>query len=259
MAMKFDPTKEVTKNLKFKPLVDLGNLCLGVLEKVEVIMNEVPKFKPDGSESAFEYAGNTVPSLKWVFKNHLRKDDKDRADRYFTYIESLIVSRKNDGTLMGDKTLEDLYTQMWDRIKHIHDAFKNDPNYKPFVELPEIDEKAAVEVRIAHFTKFFKAIADGFNKGKGDKAIFVDGEGKGLPLLMKLVGNYPDNKWLTFPTFVNEGFIERYKPGVPPTIEVKPGEIIHLGSGQGKANKGSGEGSSEAIPQDIMDMLNKEK
>ena len=257
MAMKFDPKKDVTRSLKFKPLADLGNLCLGTLQKVEVTMNEVPKFKDDGSESMFEYAGHTLPSLKFVFKNHLRKEDKDRAERFFTYVESVIISKKNDGTPMDTKVLTNLYEQMWDRLKHIHDAYSNEENYKPFGELPEIDETADVDVRVTQFTKFFKTVADAFNKGKGGKAIFTDKEGNGLPVAIKLLANYPSGKWLTIPNFVGEGFIERFIPGRPLTIEVKPGESVALKGGKVSDSGGSGVSSSD-VPKEIMDMLNKD-
>lgn len=255
MAMKFDPKKDVTRSLKFKPLEDLGNLCLGTLEKAEVIMNDVPKFKNDGSESPYEFAGHTVPSLRFTFKNFLREDDKDRAERWFNFVESVIIYKKNDGTPMKQKDLESIYEQMWDRIKHIHDAYKNDVNYKPFGELPEIDEKADVEARIIQFTKFFKAIAEAFNKGKNDKPIFVDQDDNSLPVALKLVPEYQTGKWLTFPTYVGEGFIERYHKGVPLTIELKPGETVTLKGGKREGEK-SGAGSDSNIPKEVLEMIN---
>lgn len=262
MAFKFkaDVNKDVTASLKFKPSVykDLNGLCLGQLVGVEVTSEESPKILDDGSENPYQFAGLKVPKIKWNFKNVVRKEDEDKADRFFFHVEKPIISVKNDGEKMTDKSLESLYTQMWDRTKHIHDAFKNDPNYKPIAELPDIDPTAPEEKLVEQFTKFFEAIADAFNKGKNDKPIYQDEEGKGLTCYMKLVAEYGQRRYLVFPTYVGEGFIERFKKGVPPTIELKPKDTQELAaSGNTKSKEESNTATTgyEDLPEDIRNAI----
>ena len=167
----------------------------------------------------------------------------------------VIGSLRTDGSPIEDTTLGALYESMWDRIKHIHDAFSAAPNYKAIESLPSINEHGEAAKRVEQFTKFFQAIADAFNEGKGGKPIFVDAEGKTLPLWMKLIAEYKEGKWLQFPTFVGEGFIELYKPGVPPTIEVKPGESVVLRV-KGEKKGTTAAAGCEDLPAHILDLMN---
>lgn len=260
MAFKFDPKKQVTSNLKFKPsnYDDLNGLVLGTLQKVEVELEESPKIKDDGSENPYQFAGMKVPTLKFIFKNHLRPEDKDRADRFFTHAEKNIVSVKNNGEKIAPRKLESLYDSMWSRIKHIHDAFENTPNYKPFESLPEIDPAAPDDKLNEQFINFFQTVADAFNKGKDGKPIFVDDKGVNIVCYMKLVADYNTRKYLAFPTYVGEGFIERYKVGVPPTIELKPSETQKLSSSEESSKERGTSGSAagtDDIPKEILDAM----
>lgn len=262
MAFKFkaDVNKDVTASLKFKPSVyaDLNGLCLGQLVSVEVTTEESPKILDDGTENSYQFAGLKVPKIRFNFKNVVRAEDKDRADRFFFHVEKPIISVKNDGEKMTDKLLESLYTQMWDRIKHIHDVFKNDPNYKPIAELPDIDPTSPEEKLVDQFTKFFEAIAASFNKGKNDKPIYQGEDGKGLTCYMKLIAEYMQRRYLVFPNFIGEGFIERFKTKVPPTIELKPRETQELAAGKGSKSKedaGSAATGYEDLPADIRDAI----
>lgn len=255
MAFKFkaDVKKDVTASLKFKPSAypDLNGLCLGKLVSVEVVKSESPKIKDDGTENTYQFAGLNVPALKFTFNNHVRKDDKDKAERIFIHVEKSIISVKNDGERMEDKDLENLYTQMWDRIKHIHDTYKNDVNYKAFKALPEVDPDAPADKLNEQFTDFFEAIATAFNSGKNDKPVFLGEEDKKLVVYMKLVAEYKQRRYLTFPTFVGEGFIERWKQGVPPTIELKPSDTQEL---KAKGAKASGESKGNAALTGLEDL-----
>jgi hypothetical protein len=251
---RFNVNKEVTKSLKFKP--GINGLCKAYIKSVEVIENDVPKENDKGVASDYEYAGHKVTSLKFVFGNVITTDDVDKSERLHTHIESIIISTKNDGTPMNEKTLNGLYEQMWDRILHIHNAFQGTENYQPFDELPEINEKATVEQRVKQFKAFFTKVADGFNKGKSGNPVYLAG-GKAIPCWMKLVASYPDRKWLALPTFVGEGFIEKIKTGVPPTIELKPNESIQLVAGatkgktSGVTSGASATASTDELPEEV--------
>jgi hypothetical protein len=254
MAIKFDAKKEVTRSLKFKPNADLDNLCLGTLQGVEVVITESPKIKEDGSENPYEYAGLELPNLKFTFKNHIRPEDKDKAERFFIHVEKPIVSKTNKGETMTEKTILDLYEQMWDRIKHIHDAYSTSPNYVPFGDLGELNEKAAPDVRIKQLTKFFTVVAAAFNDGKAGK-IFQDEKGNGIITWMKLVADYSSAKFLVFPTWPGEGFIEKYTPGVPPTIELKPSESQVLKANKKDAESNASGDDNIGIPANIKAMM----
>lgn len=258
MAIKFDANKEVTNKLKFKPVPELNNLSLATVESVEVVMTEVPKVNDKGQESTWEYAGHTLPSLNIKFKQYHGKDATDKADRFFTFRESIIGAIKKTGDAIADNVLTALYEAMWDRIKHIHDTFAGTPNYKGFGELPEINERGKVEDRVKQFTVFFNAIARAFNEGKGGKPIYVI-EDKPVICWLKLLAEYSEGKYLTNPTFVGEGFIEKFVNGVPPTIEVKPNETIVLRS-KGKAVSGDTSSTvDDDLPAHLRELLGKGK
>ena len=253
MAIKFDAKKDVTNKLKFKPNPELGNLCLATIESVEVVMNEVKKINDKGQESTWEYAGYTIPSLVINFKQHHRKEDTDKADRFYSFRQNIIGSVRSNGDPIEDSVLVALYEAMWDRIKHIHDAFATCPNYKPFGSLPEINERGKVADRVSQFTTFFETVAEAFNSGKGDKLIY-QAEDKPVVVWLKLLAEYNEGKYLTIPTFVGEGFIEKYNPSVPPTIEVKPNETVVL-RGKGKSSTSSETSVADDLPAHLREML----
>ncbi len=257
MAIKFDANKEVTNKLKFKPDINLGNLCLGKIVSVEVVKTEVAKIDEKGKERAWEYAGLElpVPSLSITFKQVHTADSKDKADRFYTFRENIIGSTKTNGEPIEGDILESLYQSMWDRIKHIHDAFANTPNYKAFTSLPEINERGKAIDRLKQFTAFFETIAEGFTKGKNDKPVYELTDGTSIKVWMKLIAEYKEGKYLTFPKFVGEGFIERYIDGVPPTIEIKGSESVILKSKSVKAGVPGGADSSEDLPEHIRAMM----
>ena len=253
MAIKFDAKKEVTNKLKFKPNPELNNLTLAIIESVEVVKNEVPKVNDKGQEATWEYAGHTLPTLTIRFKQHHRKNDIDKAERFLTYRENIIGAVKSNGDAIDDSVLVALYEAMWDRIKHIHDAFAGTANYKEFSDLPEINERGKVEDRVKQFTAFFEAVARGFNEGKNSAPVYQV-EGKPIIVWLKVVSEYREGKYLTIPTFVGEGFIEKYNPDVPPTIELKPNETVVLRS-KGGAKASTTADVDNDLPAHIKEAL----
>lgn len=256
--MKFNAKKEVTNRLKFKPIKEFDDLCLGHLEDVRVEINEVKKVNDKGQESTWEYAGNMIPQLVFEFKNDAFKDEKV-VDRYYLHRERIIGAVHSDGSPIADTKLEGMYGSMWDRIKHIHDAYSGSPNYKPFDdEVPEINEKATVEERVKQFTKFFKFVADAFNKGADGQTPIYKSAGKPIVMNMKLVAEYKEGKYLAFPTFVGEGFIEVHKSGVEPTIEIKPNETVKLSSST-DSESSNDDNVNDDLPDEVKKLINQRK
>lgn len=255
MSVKFDGKKKVTQNLKFKPQPDLNNLCLGYLEKVSVEFTDIAVVDDKGNPSNWEYAGEKVPRLLFEFKNVKRK--KSDADRFYFHVESVITQTKKDGTPVDAKKVESMYSAMFDRIIHIHSAFEGTPNYKELDLEVEIDINADKSERVTQMGKFFKSIAAAFNKGKNDSPIYKSGEAP-VQLYMKLLPDYQRGTRLEFPTFVGEGFIERYIEGVTPTIEIKPNETVELtGKKVSPSDAASGAvKSQDDLPDDLKEMIN---
>ncbi len=218
--MKFQGKKEVLANLSIKPVPELGNLVPGALVSVEVIETQVEKIREDGSENTWEYAGFKIPALMFTFKQS--KSNPNDRDRILNYVESIITFRTKDGMPVPMETIENLFTQMNDRIVHIHDAYKNDINYTTLSDF-EFDEKGDTKSRIESFKNFFLNIADSFNKGKNQKPIYLGKDDKLLPLYIKVLPDYNTKSFYTLPSFVRKGFIERAN-GQKPNIELTASE-----------------------------------
>lgn len=222
---KFDVNKEVTTKLRFKPVEKLNNLCIGKLISVEFVTNKAEK-----EDSTWEYNHFDIPTVLFNFVQ--RKEDKGDADRYFTFSERIIGAIKKDGSPISAENLSGIYGSMWNRILHIYQAYQFAPNWKQLKSVPEIDEGGTAEERIAQFTKFFAAIAKMFNEGADGKPIYLNANGDPYPMTMKLLADYTTRKYLTFPTYVGQGFIEqtRMKDGKLDTVlEIKYNESIELG------------------------------
>ena len=65
---------------------------------------------------------------------------------------------------------------------------------------------------------------------------------KNVRLWIKLVADYSTRKFLTFPTYVGRGFVERLIEGVEPTIDFEPNETIQWSAS--KNAKGNHEASA---------------
>lgn len=250
---KFDVNAQVTSRLKFKPIAQFKNLCLGYLQSVTVTTSEEVA---DGSKG-YEYGGLKIPMLTMEFIEW--KENPQDEDRYYTPRWTPIVSKANTGLPIEKKTLDNLYQSMWFQLKHIVDAYGGKMD-----KVPEIDENAAPEERIKQFTAFFSYIATYFNTGLAGKPIFKSADNASYLMAMKLIADYQTGKFLAFPTFVGEGFIERAimvqdnttkKVVLKTTLEIKPQESVELRvKSTSTSVPGSGD-SPTALPDDVMKKL----
>lgn len=259
--MKFDSKKEVTSKLKFKPVEEFDNLCLGKLVSVEVVENESAKINDQGVESNWEYAGNMIPKLKFNFESvkHPKQSESEYDTRYYTHTEEIIGAITKTGEPIKSKTLIRLYTSMFDRIKHIYDAYSTTTNYKPLADnIPEIDETTNIpsEARVKQFKKFFMFFVNSFNKGLDGKTPIFMANGKSIAMTMKLVADYRSGKFLAFPTFVGEGFIEVFKSGKRPTIEIKPDERVTLIAEVPKTTGAGDTSMDSSIDDEVQKLIN---
>lgn len=205
---KINVNAEVTNRLQFEPQPEINNLCLGYLTGVKV--NRI-KSEPDAN---WEYAGQEYNQLVLEFIQH--KELTSDKDRFHTETELPIASMKKEKE--GSKILvnraasdiEDSINQLWGRIKHIHDQFKNVPNFKPIESMPDILYDAKVVDRLKSYDAFFEALAEAF-VGTDGQPIYGTTENK--MLVMKLVaserqGKKSNYRVLAFPRFVGKGFVE---------------------------------------------------
>lgn len=261
--MKFNVEAEVASKPRLKPIADKGNLCLGKLVSVEVVMNEMSATNADGSLKTWEFAGKTIPSLVFKYENH--KLNANEADREFSYRESVIGTQKKDGSEIEVATLKNLYDQMWARIKHQHDVYSKLPNYAKFSEAVAkagtalytngSNPKKTTESTIKAFAEFFTAVAAAFTVGANNKPVYKDAKGESAPVWLKLLADYSTQKFLTFPTFVGDGFIELYKANVEPAISIKATESIILSGGKGTPGAAA-PALAEDIDPEVAKLLN---
>jgi len=176
MSIKINKTESVTNRLGFKPFKKYNNLCLGYLVGVEVTTSEI-----DG-ESAWEYAGKSVPRLAFHFEAF--KESKSDPDRFFTKAEMMIASVNNKGEAITDDNLEGMYRELWKRIRHLFEQYTKEDNFKEMEFEVEFEPNDPIDKRIADMTKFFNNVMKSFTKGK-DKKTPIYGE-KSL-LGMKLI------------------------------------------------------------------------
>ena len=219
--LKIDVNADVTSRLGFEPMAQFGNLCPAYLTTVEVTTSKID------DDSKWEYAGHEVPRLAFHFTEW--KENASDKDRFFTHAELPIAIVKTDGTNVTEENLEKMYTEMWKRIKHIHDQFEGSPNYKAISFNVEFEPSAPLEERIKAFTKFFDNIAKSFNVGKdGSTPIF----GAKDLVALKLIASGKKLSYYGLPTFVGKGFIERVsiaKGKMTTTLRFGASENVKLG------------------------------
>jgi len=238
--MKFDAKQDVTSPLKFKldPNVN-GGLALGVLDSVELVINDSKE-----STSDWEYKGLALPNL--VFRFTQKKEKESDKDRKFVHAERVIVSTSLVGDPLPAKTLNSLYSSMWRRLKHIYDAYAAfAPNVREItqeeIDAVAIDETASAEQRAKQFTNFFRYFESIFNKGTDGKPIYKDSSSVGYLMTMKLVAEYGGKEYYTFPSFTNEGFIEKAVfdgSKLVTALRLRTDESVELGKNR-KAPSGS--------------------
>jgi hypothetical protein len=211
---------EAARTKSFEPLADCNNMCCGSLAKVEVVMTEVPITNKKGDTSTWEYAGNTIPSLVFHFVNYIGPNtDPQGVNRSFKYRESIIGSVNKKGEAVSDESLTGLYESMWNRIKHILDVFSKeckvditkDKELTQAIKVisgSDIVKGSDKQKRIDAFKGLFDAVANLLNTGFNGKPMFMRGEKSPIILYMKLLADYSTHRFLTFPTFVGDGFME---------------------------------------------------
>lgn len=263
---------KVVENVKpFQPEEKYGNMSLGKLNRVYIKFTETPAEKEDGTVSTYDYAGKKLPMLAFEFQQVYAEGDG--PDRFHTHYEKPIVITKNDGGLVADKDIEAMLTQQFDRILHIHRAFAKSPNFIALNEsnIPEIKETIGVDERLESYLAFYQWVVDSFNNGKGlvqgskeeHIPIFRNEKNASILLWIKLVANYGDNKYLTFPSFVGRGFLELFNAKYPkPSLMFEGKETWRLktaataaaapAGGSAPANNEAGD---DEISSDLKDLI----
>ncbi len=244
--LKINKSDEVTNRLPFIPYPQFGNMCPGYLTEVEFNESEIAQ------DSKSEYAGMTVPRLIFRFTEYKLNDKDD--DRFFTHNEFMISHTKQDGSLSTEKNLVSMYTELWKRIKNIHDQFAINPNYKTLTGDLEFDFDIAIDDRIKDMNKFFKDTAKAFNLGK-DKTnpIFSP---KDL-LLLKLVASGQKLSYLAFPHYVGTGIIQKVNilnGKIKTTLTFRPSETVELGL-SATNNSTTVQSNTSELPADLAKSL----
>lgn len=257
-TMGFSFTDEnVEKAFKFKPDPDkFQGLCKGVLESVEIIMDENPVIKEDGKKSDYEYAGLTTPRLRLTFVQV--PTDIDPVRREYTHDFKVVTSRKNDGTMMELSTIESLYKGLHFPLRHIVNAYKTVPGYcSDATKTPSVDHRSPAPERVEQFKKYFEFM----------KAALHDKDGvplfAGREMWLKLVADYATKKFHAFPGFVEQGFIEPVVANRVPAICIGPRDTLELVKGStkgGMEQKTSGTDTAsgkEVLNDEVADLLKK--
>lgn len=254
--MKFDVNKEVTSKLRFEPIPAFNGLCIGKLMKVWVDENEAPTEDKDGNPSTWEYAGCMLPGLVFSFENHIIKGITDDFERHYEMRESVIGNQSKDRSDMPKDKVTNFYENMWARIKHIHDAYEKEHNYKAIKTLPDIDESVAPNERAKQFKKFFEAIAKAFNEGTDKKPIFLTIKNLPIVMTMKLVATYASSgKALGFDSYVKDGFIQKFlmvNNQLVTSLKIKGNETVELTTGKvAKTMATSSDAAPAGYSQDV--------
>ena len=218
--------KQVEQELKFKPRIAIKNLCVGVIESVTIEHKKTEKYDDNGAERTYEYAGYEVPSMVIRFRQIPTKEDP--ANRYYNHRFTIIASKRNDGKDVDRDQLVNIWKQQYEHLRHITNAFVGLRGYKDVDNCPGIDIAASVETRIEQYEAFLQYFYNILTAEVPEtkKPLY-----EGVNLYIKLVAEYKNRKYLTFPNFVGRGFIERVKPNVNPTLEFAPGETVQLAEG----------------------------
>lgn len=245
--------ESVESKLKFKPRPELDNLCRGFLIKAEVIMNEAKLVDENGIQSTWEYAGFMVPTLHLEFAQEPTKEDPNERF-YDMYIRAFTNITKKNEEIARDKIIEH-YQNEYMILRHIANAFKTAKNYDPKAAPIQFDFlNTNIKERLESITAYFESWVKIFNG--------VDGTGfSRFPLTMKLIAS-STGTYLTFPSYVREGFIEKFTEGRRPTIELKPGESVALVKADKKKSSQTSDGGPAAtttapVNQEVEDMLKK--
>lgn len=252
-----DFSVSVAKKPRFEPLNIYHDLCIGTLEKVEVTYREVPAVNAKGEESTYEFAGKTIPELKFTFNNY-KLAGVDEIDREFVKTYSPIGwDDEADDTKKDNIKL--VYDGMNTQLMHLVQFFTGITKDPARPLIPKINPALPTDVRIKAFDNFFTGFATWFNSAKKGKEIFKDVNAKSIVLTIKLIavtksGNGGKQfKILDFPRYVQEGFLEVFR-GIKqiPGIKLKPGESVKLEKVELTPNEGQGSADHSTVNVDDL-------
>jgi len=245
MIIKIDKNKEVTSRLPFEPVPEFNNLAIGYLTDVEVVTTTSKE------DAKWEFAGMEVPMLAFRFTAFKR--NKTDADRFMTMSFMPISNQLADGTDREDSKLQTSYVQMWDKIKHLHDQYITNDNYKAIDADPTFDNTKSAEERIKEFEVFFTAIVNDFKLGK-DKTTPIYKEKQDLAMVIVASG-----KKLSFhalPDFVGKGIFQlaKFKGGKLDTdLRIPINATIKLGIDATAATPVQGQ-AAVGIPAELAEL-----
>lgn len=220
--IKINTSEEVTSRLPFIPYPQFNNFCPAYLTSVEFAEVESKE------DAKWEFKGCTIPRLAFHFTEY--KMNADDKSRFFSHSELPITVVKVDGTTSTDANLEKRFTELWKRIKHIHDQFSECKNYKAIDFDVNFITEGTIAKRLKNIKEVFINISNAFNIGADGKNPIYS---KDDLLLLKLVASGRNLSYLSFPDFVNHGFIEKVniKNGkINTVLAFHPSETTELGA-----------------------------
>lgn len=269
-----------TNRLPLEPIKDsegdymFGGATPAKLVAVEVI--ETEKFEKG------EFAGFAVPKLVFRFENH--KILTHERDKFIDHMESVVSTKKkvvigNEETYedMPEATILKMVTDQWKRIKALVQGFHYSkevtPNYREIEAIGEKEAKVLDNIalikgtpdkRIAAYKALFSMIATFANgDGKEVKPIFTGKNDKPLSLFIKLLPEYNNGTFYTFPNFTGRGLIEvmiwdNNKIVAPQVIKFSPNESLELRakkSRKSQISKDTPGGVDDEIDEDVKKLL----
>ena len=244
-SFEMDFGTKIAKMPKFEPIKQYHDLCVGYITSVEVVSRMVEPVNKDGQPSQSIYVGHSKPTLVFRFSNH-KLPGIDTVER--EYIKSYdVLGFKAE--IDGGKPAENykfMFKTMYEQLTYMVQFFQS---INRNLAVPQFPKKLTldcdVETRIAEFNAFFTAIANWFNTAQGGKPVFKDATGKNpIILAIKLIattkksGNGRDYKALDIPSYVAEGFFDKFVNLITtPAIKLKGNESVVLTSVKAKVGQ----------------------
>jgi len=248
MQIKIDKNKEVTGRLPFEPFAQFNDLCIGHI--TDVYVNEA-EYKPEGKH---EFAGRTILQLSISLQQY--KLDANEKDRFKTIKFTPPTHVDANGVPREESKIITVYTQMWDKIKHLHDQFITNENYKPMDAIPEFNG-STLDERIAEFNKFFEVVVKDFKVGKdGTNPIYKPNQN----LAMIMIASGDKKNYLDIPAFVGKGIFDlaKFKAGKIDTyLRIPVGQTTKLGVNATIATGGLGTNNAMSdLPEELRGLVN---
>jgi hypothetical protein len=230
----------VERKLKFKPRPEFNNLCKGRLVSAEIQMVKTESLDKSGLPSAWEYAGLDLPTLRYTFIQE--PTQADPAERIQEHYFSPFTNVKKNGEAMERSSILNHYTEEYKLLRHFANAYVTNANYDAKLVVPAVNPFITDPIaRLENIKAYYQYWAT-LMSGKDGKGFATQ------PVWLKLVAS-PEGTYLKFPSFVNEGFIEKVVDGRQPSIELKPSETIELVKKEPKAtSKAGAKASNEDAP-----------